>query len=247
MNPFNINHIKAEKANTIKQRYKNLRKITNFFRIFEIFLIFAVISRVSFELPFLEILKSSNEYIHHLSIFLVSPRFVFILGNAIIITLFMNSKQFNTIENTIKTPKNPPKSVKKRKNIEENVIISMIFSTPEEQIGKIYHHPPTRFIPRIENYEQGLGREGRQQLIPIKESTEIGKIYDRSKSEKMKRSEKIGCDLRRSKTEIKSLKSYCEFPEDHMSGEEFRKTVEDFIAKQQKFLREEEFCVFEEC
>ena len=207
MNPLNINHIKAEKANTIKQRYKNLRKITNFFRIFEIFLIFAVISRVSFELPFLEILKSSNEYIHHLSIFLVSPRFVFILGNAIIITLFMNSKQFNTIENTIETPKTPPKSVKKRKNIEENVIISMIFSTPEEQIGK---------------------------------------IYERSKSEKMKRSEKIGCDLRRSKTEIKSLKSYCEFPEDHMSGEEFRKTVEDFIAKQQKFSREEEFCVFEE-
>lgn len=36
-------------------------------------------------------------------------------------------------------------------------------------------------------------------------------------------------------------KTTTSYPEDEMSNEEFKKTVENFIARQQRFLREEEF------
>ncbi|KAL2939212.1 Chitinase-like protein 3 [Bienertia sinuspersici] len=83
---------------------------------------------------------------------------------------------------------------------------------------------------------------------------QVIKIYHRSNSEKIIRREKVEkkcCGLRRSNTEIRSLKTCgCSkeghYPEDHMTNEEFQKTIEDFIAKQQRFLREEEFSVLEE-
>lgn len=226
MNPLNINHIKVEKAKAIKLRYQKIRKITNFFRVFEIFLILAVISRLSFQLP-LALFNLSNEYIHNLSIFLGSPQFVFIVGNAIVITLFVNSGQLNSTKCNLKASKTPsyaPKHMRREQKIvrkkgvtEENAMMAMIFSTSEHQVIKIYH---------------------------------------RSKSEKVRREkiEKKCCGLRRSNTEIKSLKGCgCykdkkegHYPEDHMSNEEFRKTIENFIARQQRFLREEEFSALEE-
>lgn len=228
MNPLNINHIKVEKANAIKLRYQKFRKITNFFRVFEIFLIFAVISRLSFQVP-LALFKLSYEYIHKLSIFLGSPQFVFIVGNAIVITLFVNSGKFNNNNKTnVKAQKNASyvrknarveqKNVKKQEKSDENAMMAMIFSTPEHQVIK---------------------------------------IYQRSKSETIKREkvEKNCCGLRRSNTEIKSLRGCgCSkdakeghYPEDHMSSEEFQKTIENFIARQQRFIkREEEFSALKE-
>ncbi|KNA19282.1 hypothetical protein SOVF_062670 [Spinacia oleracea] len=234
MNPLNINHIKVEKAKAIKLRYQKLRKITRFFRVFEIILILAVISRLSLQLP-LALFKLSNECFYSLSIFIVSPKFVFIIGNAIVITLFVNSGRLSSNECSPKTTKTPPyqrknknmmkvdqKSCKKQGIItEENAMMAMIFPPSEQQ----------------------------QQVI---------KIYQRSKSEKMiikrEKVEKKCCGLRRSNTEIKSLKGCgcsndvkeCHYPEDHMSNEEFQKTIENFIARQQKFLREEEFSALKE-
>ncbi|XP_021738645.1 uncharacterized protein LOC110705115 [Chenopodium quinoa] len=220
MNPLNINHIKVEKAKSIKLRYQKLRKITHFFRVFEIILILAVISRLSFQLP-LALFQLSNEFINSLSIFLVSPQFVFILGNAIVITLFVNSGQLNSNLKSPKTSslerknmKTVQKYVKKQVMPEENAMMAMIFSTSEQQ--------------------------------------QVIKIYHRSKSEKVRREKVVEnkcCGLRRSNTEIKSLRGCgCSkvakeghYPEDHMSNEEFQKTVENFIARQQRFLREEEY------
>lgn len=223
MNPLNINHIKEEKANAIKLRCQNIRKITIFFRFFEIFLIIAVISRISFQFP-LTVFKLSNECIQSLNIFIFSPPFVFILGNAIVITLFVNSgKLNNSPKSNVKPPKirqiprknssMEPKYVKKQEKVEENTIMATIFSTPQHQVIK---------------------------------------IYNRSKSEKIKREkiEKRCCGLQRSNTELKNFEDengWCckekgegkHYPEDHMSSDEFRRTIEDFIAKQQKFLREE--------
>uniref|UniRef100_A0A803LDP0 DUF4408 domain-containing protein n=1 Tax=Chenopodium quinoa TaxID=63459 RepID=A0A803LDP0_CHEQI len=179
----------------------------------------SVISRLSFQLP-LALFQLSNEFIHTLSIFLVSPQFVFILGNAIVITLFVNSGHLNSNLKSPKTSslerknmKTVQKSVKKQVMPEENAMMAMIFSTSEQQ--------------------------------------QVIKIYHRSKSDKVRR-EKVEdkcCGLRRSNTEIKSLRGCgCSkvakeghYPEDHMSNEEFQKTVENFIARQQRFLREEEY------
>ncbi|KAK9667361.1 hypothetical protein RND81_14G250700 [Saponaria officinalis] len=226
MNPLNINHIKLEKANSIKLRYQKLRKFTNFFRVFEIFLVFAVISRVSLQLP-LTIFNILNQYFNNISFFLGSPQFVFIVGNIIVITLFINHGNFyNNMNKSSKNSTNVATKnmkLKHKNNInnngiinDENTIMATIFSTPEHQVIKIYH---------------------------------------RSNSEKVIRRGEMEpkcCNLRRSNTDVKRVKKSCNcskhvkenneghYPEDHMSNEEFRKTIENFIAKQQRFLREEE-------
>ncbi|KAL9231656.1 hypothetical protein vseg_006854 [Gypsophila vaccaria] len=235
MNPLNINHIKVEKANAIKLRYQKLRKITNFFRVFEIFLVLAVISRVSLQLP-LTIFNLLNHYFNNMTIFLGSPQFVFIIGNVIVITLFINhgnfynnkcdikSSKIIATNNDITTNNNTMKLLKHKSHgiiSEENTIMATIFSTPEHQVIKIYH---------------------------------------RSNSEKVIRREEMKtkcCNLRRSNTEIRRVKKSCNcsnnnnsssknvnedrhYPEDHMSNEDFRRKIESFIAKQQRFLREEE-------
>jgi len=173
--------------------------------------VISVISRVSIQLP-LTIFKLSNEYFR----ILVTPQFVFVLGNIIVIILFMNHGRF--YQNNMKSPKistyNTSNNIKSKHvsqgKGEENTIMATIFSTPEHQVIKIYH---------------------------------------RSKSENIGR-EKIDSNcsnLRRSNTETKRVTKSSNktskgdyYPEDHMSNDEFRRTIEDFIAKQQRFLREEE-------
>ena len=50
--------------------------------------------------------------------------------------------------------------------INDGYLVSMALKSKD-----IHHHlHHTQCIPFIENYGQGLGREGRRQLIPIKES-----------------------------------------------------------------------------
>lgn len=88
---------------------------------------------------------------------------------------------------------------------------------------------------------------------PDDRTTEVRAVYRRSKSECRGRRERVetGPGLRRAKSNMeitKSFKGHCGncatglgcYPEDHMSKEEFRKTIEDFIAKQQSFLKQEE-------
>ncbi|KAK9677840.1 hypothetical protein RND81_11G170700 [Saponaria officinalis] len=94
---------------------------------------------------------------------------------------------------------------------EDNTIMATIFSTPGHQVIRIHH---------------------------------------RSKSEKFgtEKMDTVCRNLGRSNTEIKRGKKGCSccsnakgghYPEDHMSNEEFKRTIEDFIAKQQRTLLEE--------
>lgn len=78
------------------------------------------------------------------------------------------------------------------------------------------------------------------------------KRYQRSKSEKMEvvQRENPDRELRRSETEkckkiveLREDTRNSSYPEDGMSNEEFRQTVEAFIARQQRLRREEEFSV----
>ncbi|GMH18176.1 hypothetical protein Nepgr_020017 [Nepenthes gracilis] len=211
MNTLQINHVKIEKGNAIL-RYSQLRKITNLFRIIEIFLFLAMISRVSFQLP--QAFKLSGEYFHDFFVVLVSPRFVFIVGNAIIIILFAKSGHFRV------------------KNPSSNQAVTASYE--QEYMQK--------------QVKQSLAEESTV-MASIFPSSEA-KTYHRSKSEKLRRKvcDKNCCELRRSSTvNTRKCCKYCQetgeahYPEDHMTTEEFRQTVEAFIAKQQRFLREEEF------
>ncbi|KAJ8450914.1 hypothetical protein Cgig2_032539 [Carnegiea gigantea] len=218
MNPLNIiNHIKVEKPNLIKLIISNqtLIKNPNIFRVFEIFLVIAVISRLLYEIqpPIVLALTLAYEYFHTLSLILLSPSFVFVLGNAIVIALFVNyySPSYN-----VQRPKSSLNDQGK-KIVGEEAIMAAISAGPadDQSVARFYRRSTSEITARREKVEGG------------------GSIMRRAKS---------NMDIH------KSSKGYCvgHYPEDHMSNEEFRKTIEEFIAKQQRVLREEEnFSAFE--
>ena len=100
MDSFNFYDIKVEKANAM-QKHRQLQKIANFFRVIEVCIVLVLISRLSMQLPLA--VKNSSGYFHNLTLVLVSPRFVFVVGNVIIITLFAESRQFSVRDSTTNT------------------------------------------------------------------------------------------------------------------------------------------------
>lgn len=190
--------LKAEKANAIL-KYRRLQKVTIMFRFIELFIFVIVISKLSSQLPFA--FKISGDYFRGLSVALISPRFVFVIGNAIIITLFLKAGKGESKDNLkVADCENSP------------IIINEIQTREMETVKKVCR-------------------------------------MERSKSENVRRDNhgEAPRKLRRSATETcrksgeKAMRS-CR-SEDDMSSEEFRRTVEAFIARQQKSLREEEFAI----
>ncbi|XP_038900483.1 uncharacterized protein LOC120087694 [Benincasa hispida] len=230
MESVNFYDIRAEKANAIL-KYRQLRKIANLFRFIELCLILVVISRFSSHLP--TAFKNSSEYFRYLSVTLISPRFVFLIGNAIVITLFAKSGQFSA--------KDPSK---------KNSVADLY----EEFIQNSEKNQKTRRAEieyRIKQIDDSRG-DSSISVKKIVNPQEI-KRYQRSKSEKMEvvQRENLDRELRRSETEkfkkivgLREDRRNSSYPEDGMSNEEFRQTVEAFIARQQRLRREEEFCGF---
>ncbi|XP_028760357.1 uncharacterized protein LOC114719070 [Neltuma alba] len=77
--------------------------------------------------------------------------------------------------------------------------------------------------------------------------SDFAKVYRRTQSEKLKEEcpERTQQKLRRSETEKKHMENGREsmYPQDNLSNEEFQRTIEAFIAKQMRFLREESLAI----
>lgn len=229
MESVNFYDIRAEKANAIL-KYRQLRKIANLFRFIELCLILVVISRFSSHLP--SAFKNYSEYFRCLSVTLISPRFVFLIGNAIVITLFAKSGQFSA--------KHPSK-----KNPVADLYEEFIRNSEKDQKTR-----RAEIEYRIKQIDDSRG-DASISVKKIVNPQEI-KRYQRSKSEKMEvvQRENPDRELRRSETEkckkiveLREDTRNSSYPEDGMSNEEFRQTVEAFIARQQRLRREEEFSV----
>ncbi|CAI8583553.1 unnamed protein product [Vicia faba] len=90
MGSITLHKHKAERFNKV-QKHSQLRKITDLLRYVEMCVVLVLISRLSFQqLPLA--LKNSTEYFRG---FEISPGFVFLIGNVIIITLFAQSGHFS--------------------------------------------------------------------------------------------------------------------------------------------------------
>ncbi|WMV13078.1 hypothetical protein MTR67_006463 [Solanum verrucosum] len=89
MESLNFHNIKLEKANA-KLRYKKRQRVTMFI-VFCIF--FTIISRFSIQLPL------STDYVKGFGVTLISPRFVFVLVNIIVIILFFKSGHSSAADN----------------------------------------------------------------------------------------------------------------------------------------------------
>lgn len=223
MGSFNIINIKVEKENAMK-KHRQLQKFANLFRFIEICLILALISRFSVGLPVA--VKNSAEYFKDITVILLSPRFVFILGNAIVITLFAKSGQFSGQDPS-------------EKNSRTDLYEEFVEKSERNQI--------------MQRYE--AGNRGKQSscvecIVTEATCTSVeSKNYQRSRSEKLDRVtiNKPCIQLRRSATEkcrgsADSGEGWVKvsYPEDNMSNEEFRCTVEAFIARQKRFRKDEE-------
>ncbi|KAJ4716547.1 tRNA-methyltransferase non-catalytic subunit trm6MTase subunit [Melia azedarach] len=224
MDSFEINNIKLGKANAM-MKHRQYQKMAKLFRIIEISVILVLLSRFSSQLPLA--VKNSGEYFKELMIFLVSPRFVFILGNAIVGILFAKSGQFSTQDSAGKDSCN--------------------------DLYKEFIDKSTK-TQNIHRYE--VGDTEKQSLCTEKVVSDLAhtsceiKSYRRSQSENLKRVsfDKSCRELRRSGTEMYSKNTNSggklvnnSYPEDEMSNEEFRNKIEAFIARQQKFRMEEEY------
>lgn len=227
MDSINFYDIRAEKANAIL-RYRQLRKIGNFFRLLEVFVVLLLISRLSLQLP--HAVKNSGFYFRDMSGFLFSPRFVFVVGNIIVIILFAKSGRFSAkdsstsgsggdfyeefVQNSEKNQKLRTDEIEYKTNqntCDGGIVPAQIHTSLER---KNY----TR--SQSENLEREICQSSRR-------------LLRRSETEKFKKNVNPG-EKRLPETV---------FPEDDMSNEEFRCKVEAFIARQQKFRQQEEYSV----
>ncbi|KAI5388479.1 uncharacterized protein LOC127106885 [Lathyrus oleraceus] len=221
MELFSFN-LQAEKTNAIL-KHRKLQRVTTLLRLVEVCVVLVLISRLSLKLPV--VVRSSSEYIKDFSVFMNSPCFVFLIGNVIIIALFVQGLGKNVHEET-----------------EHDDIYEKFVRKDKEQIRK----------NECSTVEEGDNRVVEEEKV--KRGVKKGYCYRRCESEVLKKRRRV---LRRCESENnkgrKSIEGGGEeemvmrisYPEDEMSNEEFRRTVEAFIAKQQKILRgEEEDCSY---
>ncbi|KAK4424129.1 hypothetical protein Salat_1606300 [Sesamum alatum] len=219
MESFNFHDIKVEKANAIS-RYRRIQRITTLFRFVELFVFLIVVSR--FSTQFALSLRLSGEYFRRISVALISPRFVFLVGNAIVIALFLKSGRFS--------------------------------GGDREKAADFYEE----YVEKCRKNQQACSKEEEKKAFDAHKSHGVRhaeKTMHRSNSENLERSAQANGrrrELRRSMTEdcrkihdpepkaAAAAAGSCSYAEDEMSNDEFRRTVEAFIARQQKFLREEE-------
>ncbi|XP_077252685.1 uncharacterized protein LOC143892104 [Tasmannia lanceolata] len=244
MDSFEIGTVKAEKTSAMR-RYLQIRKIAGIFRFLEIFLVLFFLSWFYTRLPIA--VRISGDYFRHLRVILVSPYFVFFVGNAIVITLVAKPGLFS-VNNTAGISPGTDlydefvKNSENRHRICTGSPLPPVSNRPEEEI--VYEDKAVCVESRYTDTDLHTC-ECRD--------TDTKKPYQRSWSENLEaeKRQKTGIELRRSQTEvcrkmeksdeILTVDSYSE--RDIMSNEEFQRTIEAFIAKRMRFLKEESMAI----
>ena len=262
MDSIDFDSVKLEKANAMG-RYHTLRKFANFLRVLEIFVtlfIMLLLSRVT------DTVKIFTDYLRELCVVLANPRFMFLIGNAIIVTLFVKSGHFSGVKSESSNPE--PDLYEDYVHQRENC--RKVGSKIDSAVTKVSHDDD--FVKHSESQQKGFSginspipetSEEKQivcwenaphTVLPDSVTTVIKKVpemkfYRRTKSETIRPeiAEKPSRALRRSETDKFQKKDYSDDGKsprilptvEELSNEEFRRKVEAFIEKQQRLLREE--------
>ncbi|KAJ7953038.1 tRNA-methyltransferase non-catalytic subunit trm6MTase subunit [Quillaja saponaria] len=255
MDAFDFDNVKAEKASAMR-RYNLLQTIAKLFRTVEICIAVVILSWIFTLLPLA--VKISGEYARRLYGLIGSPLFVFIIGNAIIITLVAKSGLVNgetsgsdnaeteIYEEFLKNSggdatKSPSETDNPSREPEE-------FEYHDKQIISELNLNVTSHMLEDQAEIDTCTVKDRETEIDL----DFPKVYRRTQSEKFKPNNTMESkrELRRSETEkfLNNANSGHNppenlYPEDNLSNEEFQRTIEDFIAKQMKFLREESLAI----
>ncbi|CAH9114762.1 unnamed protein product [Cuscuta epithymum] len=255
MDLYSFQNIKAEKEKAI-MKYRRMQKMTILFRFVE-FCIFAIaFSRFSAHFP--QALNFSGDHFKEILVSLISPRFLFVVGNAIVVILYLKSKKSSTDDNE---EMNNKQSIsvsgeeedvvpEKRRKIEQAPVSSLEKNcpAPEDEKPELYDDDEKKCLghsffhgnnepmnkQRSEEEEEETPASRQQMHRSQSESWIVSTVPERTKD--LTRSATVGCR----KSEERAVET------EEMSSEEFRRKVEDFIARQQRLLREEEFLASEE-
>lgn len=227
--------VNMEKARAML-RYSRLRKITKLLRLLEICIALVLLSWSSTRLKVA--VKVWEFYLRQLCEQLVKPGFVFLIANAIVIVLFVNFGQVSG---------KYPEGDKVETYLNEDIVknsedLQKIISAGDQLVteGIAYKE---KHIVCSENEVPLTDQNSSSEVIDRAEKTK--KCYRRTQSENLER-QKPRPQLRRSATEkCRKVESTSvetrrrSYPLDDLNNEEFRCTIEAFIERQQKFLREE--------
>ncbi|CAJ1973068.1 unnamed protein product [Sphenostylis stenocarpa] len=217
----NFHKLQTKKTAKPRKHHRYLRMIANVLRYVEVCVVLVLVSRLSINLP--STLKNSSEYFRN---FMGSPRFVFFLGNVIIITLFAQSGHFSNHASEKPSP-------------EPDLYLEFLQNSTIKQ--KLIAHNNNRKAKASVRVEDGA--KG-QKTHPTKTETSlevVKKDYRRCQSDIVTlevENEKPTRLLQRCETE-KVGKNVNSYPEDGMSNDEFRRKVEAFIARQQMLRTQE--------
>ncbi|XP_058780887.1 uncharacterized protein LOC131654990 [Vicia villosa] len=234
MGSVTLHKHKPERFNKV-QKHSNLRKITDLLRYVEMCVVLVLISRLSFQqLPLA--LKNYSEYFRG---FAVSPGFVFLIGNVIIITLVAQSGHFSNDSSKTKSSEHDLYL----EFLQNSNVYQRIQGCDQRKLGvKVENNVKTRSVVKVsEKDEQGMDLEVKeyrrcQSEIELvrgvdSDNEKEQKVLLRCESENEKR--KNG-SIQVEKEKKMMVKNSSLYPEDGMSNDEFRRTVEAFIARQQK-------------
>ncbi|KAG4121170.1 hypothetical protein ERO13_D11G189200v2 [Gossypium hirsutum] len=231
MDSFYFHNVKTEKVKAMR-KYNRLRSIAKVFRIFEVLSALLFLAWTAERVPFA--VKISGKFVLKLGGIIASPFFVFLICNVIIITLIAKSGIFSVVRNAdskvceeiIKTADTYSKSVSQEEIVYQDKEIISEVNTSTRKCEDMEPEPEPESDSDFE--------------------ADNPRVYRRSKSEKLER-EKVKKELRRSESEKKcrKIENMDEklFPEDDLSNEEFQRAIEDFIAKQLRFRREESLSI----
>ncbi|PHT92721.1 hypothetical protein T459_00603 [Capsicum annuum] len=248
MESLNIHNIKVEKANA-KLRYKKRQRVTTLFRFIEFCIFFVIISRFSTQLPLG--IKLSTDYFKGVGVTLISPRFVFVLGNVIVIILFLKSGQSSDTTNNVKIDLYDEYKQKCSTNKEvcceqiekQSILVEKAYFEQIKKQRKQSIHVEKAYCEQSKKQRKQSTHVERQVTKKIPRSHSDNSLYLSSDEKKHPRKSLMRSATVRYTENVKptTTMTTTSYPEDEMSNEEFRKTVENFIARQQRFLREEEF------
>ncbi|KEH20411.1 hypothetical protein MtrunA17_Chr8g0372841 [Medicago truncatula] len=224
------------KPNAIRTHFAAISKTI---RIFELCIVFLILSWTLTRLPLA--VSISAEYLRKLA---ANPLFIFAVSNAIIAALFAQSGRFSD--------ENSEDHSGAGKLYRELMNCRIAVSDRDIQPPSSTVDPPSATVdlPPVTAEVTCQDKEVISETVPapVIPDREIGVYsdfvnYRRTQSEKWKGEAgkmKQRKQLRRSET-AKLLETSKEnlYPQDKLSNEEFQRTIDAFIAKQMKFLREE--------
>ncbi|KAK9066876.1 hypothetical protein SSX86_014199 [Deinandra increscens subsp. villosa] len=253
MDIFDLHNVKAEKENAMLH-YRRFRKIAKLFRLLELFLAVVLLSWISSRLPF--VIRIFGDYFRQLLSVIVSPLFIFLVGNVIVLTLVVKSGQltgnfsvvdvagtdlYEEIVNNVTESDLPPVLEP------EEVIVYQDKRIVTESIAKTVS-TNCRGESEIQISETTKQKPSGDSVIPDLDL----KSYRRSQSENLMKREcvveadEVSGKLKRSETEIVRRTDDAPAAEnvvDELSNEEFQRRIEGFIARQVRFHQEEKLSI----